>query len=84
MGKAFGLIALLLVAGFLATAWGIFTGATWWPRIGLVSAVAAMALVIPWWNIVSPTSAFGATVVNAVVIVAAIISSTGPQFWQRA
>jgi hypothetical protein len=48
IGKLFGLLALILIVGFLATAWGIFTSAAWWAPVGLVAAAVAMAVVILW------------------------------------
>ena len=84
VGKLFGLLALILIVGFLATAWGIFSSASWWPEVGLVSAVVAMAVVIPWWNVVTPTNALGAFAVNAALIAGAFISGVGPQLWEHA
>jgi hypothetical protein len=83
-GKLFGIVALILIVGFLATAVGIFTSASWWPAVGLVSATAAMLVVVPWWNVVPLTSALGASVVNAALILAAFISGAGQQLLQRA
>src|SRR5918911_562951 len=84
VGKLFGLLAVAVIMGFLATAFGIFTNAGWWPLVGLTTAITAMVVVIPWWNVVTPTNAMGAFLVNAAVIVSALGSGAAQQIVQRA
>lgn len=42
IGKAVGVVALLVLAGFVVSAWGIWQQASWWPVSLLASAVAAV------------------------------------------
>jgi hypothetical protein len=78
LGRATGLLSLAVVAGFLATAWGIYVDASWWtPLAVLTSAVSIAGVVIPWWTTVPPMSAVGAFVVDVAVLVAALVPSIG-------
>lgn len=74
LGKATGLLSLLLMAGFLVTAWGIFTETAWWEPVAIItSLVSLVAVVIPWWTTVMPFNAIGATVVDLLLIGCATI-----------
>jgi hypothetical protein len=76
LGKATGLLSLLLVAGFLVTAWGIFTETLWWEPVGVITSIVSLiAVVIPWWTTVMPFNAVGATVVDLLLIGFATIPS---------
>jgi hypothetical protein len=76
LGKATGLLSLLLVAGFLVTAWGIFTETSWWEPVGVITSIVSLiAVVIPWWTTVMPFNAVGATVVDLLLIGFATIPS---------
>jgi hypothetical protein len=76
-GRAFGVLSLLGVGAFLATAWGILGESSWWPPLGGVTALASFAIVIPWWTIVRPFNAVGATLVNLLLIAAWLVPSFG-------
>lgn len=49
-GRAVGLLALVVLGGFLATAWGIWTQAAWWPQLLIGSAVASTVVLVVMWN----------------------------------
>ena len=49
-GKFVGLLALCVLLGFLATAWGIWTQTGWWAATLLGSAAASMAVLVLIWN----------------------------------
>jgi lipoprotein signal peptidase len=58
-----------VMVGFLAVAWGIFTGASWWTGLAVITSVVSLvAIVIPWWSVVPPFSAIGATAVDLAII----------------
>lgn len=49
-GKAVGILSLAVIAGFSATAWGIWTEASWWPPLLIGSAVASLLVIFGMWN----------------------------------
>jgi hypothetical protein len=49
-GKAIGILSLLVIVGFLAAAWGIFTEASWWPPVLIASVVLSMGVILAMWN----------------------------------
>jgi len=76
IGRATGLLALVVAAGFLAAAWGIFVGSAWWESVALAtSAVSLVAIVIPWWTVVPPLSAIGAAAVDLALIGFVVVPS---------
>jgi hypothetical protein len=56
LGKAIGLVALVVIAGFLVAAWGVWQQAPWWPTVLVVSAVAAFPTAFAVWNPVANVS----------------------------
>ncbi len=74
VGRITGLLAVAVMVGFLAVAWGIFTGAVWWAGLAVTTSVVSLiAIVIPWWSVVPPFSAIGATLVDLAVIGFAVL-----------
>ena len=49
-GKTVGILSLVVIAGFGATAWGIWTEASWWPVLLIGSAVASLLVIFGMWN----------------------------------
>lgn len=49
-GRAIGTLSLFVLAGFVATAWGIWIEASWWPPLLIGSAIASMVVVLSMWN----------------------------------
>lgn len=56
VAKALGILSLLVLVGFVASAWGIWTQASWWPPLLLGSAVASMPVPLSMWNPVRTVS----------------------------
>ncbi len=76
IGKATGILALAVMVGFLAVAWGIFAQTAWWEALGVAtSLISLVAIVIPWWSVVPPMSATGAVVVDLAIIGFAVLPS---------
>jgi hypothetical protein len=74
IGRVAGLVSLAVVVGFLLVALGMFTGASWWPSLAVLTAVISTAVVVvPWWSVVPVMSAIGALAVNALVIAFALV-----------
>ncbi len=57
MGKLVGVLALAVLIGFVATAWGIWTQTSWWPPLLLGSAALSMVVLVLIWNPVLTVSA---------------------------
>ncbi len=49
-GKLIGILSLLVIAGFGATAWGIWIEASWWPPLLITSALTSMVVILTMWN----------------------------------
>lgn len=50
LGKALGLLALLVLIGFVATAWGVWQQTPWWPTTMVGSALASVLVALAIWN----------------------------------
>ena len=49
MWSVTGVLALVVVAGFTAATWGLFTNAGWWEPTALASAALGILVVVPYW-----------------------------------
>jgi hypothetical protein len=49
-GKIVGAVSLLVIAGFAASAWGIWSDASWWPPMVIGSAIASLLVIFGMWN----------------------------------
>jgi membrane protein implicated in regulation of membrane protease activity len=45
-----GLLALLVLVGFVATAWGVWQQTPWWPTTTTGSAIASLVVALAVWN----------------------------------
>ena len=72
VGRAFGILWLIAMAGFFAAAFGLITGQSWWTTIAVIASFASLLTVIPWWNTITPVimSKWSAVLVDIVIIVA--------------
>lgn len=50
VGKLVGIGSVLVLAGFAASAWGIWTETSWWPPLLIASSVASLIVVFGMWN----------------------------------
>jgi len=79
LGKAIGLLSLAVLAGFVASAWGIWHETSWWPVSLIGSVVASTPVAFTIWNPVGVVSLL-ATLAN-VGLVAAIVMPWGQRFF---
>jgi hypothetical protein len=79
LGKALGLVSLAVLAGFVASAWGIWQETSWWPVSLVGSVVASTPVAFAIWNPVGIVSLL-ATVAN-VGLVAATFMPWGQRFF---
>lgn len=56
MGKVVGLLALAVLIGFVASAWGIWQQTDWWPQLIMGSAAVSMLVLVMIWNPVMTVS----------------------------
>ena len=70
VGKAFALLWLLAMLGFLAAAIGLLTRRSWWPALAVASAVISLAVLLPWWNTITPSSRVWVLLADLVIIAA--------------
>jgi hypothetical protein len=68
LGRFVGLLALLVVAGFLVSAWAIWAQVSWWP-CPLVGSIALAIPIALLWNPTGSVSAF-ATLANVGLLAA--------------
>lgn len=49
-GKLLGIASLAVLAGFVATGYGIWTETSWWPPLLFGSAGLSMLVILAMWN----------------------------------
>lgn len=70
VGKAFALLWLLAMLGFVAAAIGLLTRQVWWPALAVASAVISLFVLLPWWNTIAPSSRVWVLLADLVIIAA--------------
>jgi hypothetical protein len=70
VGKAFALLWLLAMLGFMLAAVGLVTRQPWWPALAVAAAVVSLVVLLPWWNTVTPSSRVWILLADLVVIFA--------------
>ena len=71
LGKALGLLALLVLIGFLATAWGVWQQTPWWPTTMMGSVATSLLVAVAVWNPVGIVSV-PATLASIALLLATI------------
>jgi hypothetical protein len=77
-GKSLALLWLIPMVGFLAGAYGLWTGQEWWRPVLAAASVASIAAVLPWWGVMPTFSYLGAIAVDVAVLVG-ILTPWGDQ-----
>ena len=70
VGKAFALLWLLAMLGFVIAAIGLFTRQEWWAALAVASAAISLVVLLPWWNTVTPNSRVWVLLADLVIIAA--------------
>ena len=70
IGKAFALLWLIAMIGFIAAALGLVSGQPWWATTAVAASVISLVVIIPWWNTIDATTRTWALLADVVVIVA--------------
>ncbi len=68
VGQISALIWLAAMALFLLAAAGIVRSAGWWPKMALIAAVLSLAVLVLWWNTITPDSRMWALLVDIAII----------------
>ena len=70
VGKAFALLWLLAMLGFMVAAVGLILRKEWWPSLAVAAAVVSLVVLLPWWNTITPSSRVWVLLADVVVIAA--------------
>ncbi len=70
IGKAFALLWLLAMLGFMVAAVGLMTRQEWWPALAVAAAVVSLVVLLPWWNVITQSSRVWVLLADVVVILA--------------
>ena len=68
VGKLFGLVWLVALAGFVAAGYALYRDESWWGTVAVAASILSLAVILPWWNTVTPGSRFGAVLVDMIAI----------------
>ncbi len=69
VGRAFGLLWLAALAGFIGAALGLLYRQQWWEVLAVASSVISIIAIVPWWSTVTPSPRFWALLVDVVVLI---------------
>jgi hypothetical protein len=78
LGKGIGLVAVVALAGFLASGWGVWQGAAWWPVVLIGSSLISLPVAAAVWNPVGIVSV--PALLASVVLIAATLRPWGERF----
>jgi hypothetical protein len=70
VGKAFALLWLLAMLGFMAAAVGLITRQEWWPALAVAAAVVSLVVLLAWWSVIPSSSRVWVLLADLVVIAA--------------
>ena len=68
VGRAFALLLLVAMLGFLGSAVGLVTNQAWWIPMAAGAAVLSLVAIVPWMQSWPPGSFAGAVLVDLLVI----------------
>lgn len=71
VGKAWALLWMVALLGFLGAGLGLLFGLAWWPALAAAAAMISLVAIVPWVRVVPPGAWAG--VVLDVLILAALV-----------
>ncbi len=71
IGKLFGLVWLAVMACFLISAYGLFTGQVYWLNFAVAASIGSLIVILPWARTVPAGALYGGTLANIAILVAA-------------
>jgi hypothetical protein len=81
IGRVWGVIWLVALAGWVSVGISVLSGATGWRTQAMSSAVVSLAAILPWWRSV-PGGAKAGVLVDIVVLVG-LLTPWGQDFVDR-
>jgi hypothetical protein len=81
VGRIFGLIWLLALAGLAAAGIGLIFQQSWWQTVAVVSSIVSLVAILPWLNLMPLFSAIGAVLVDLAVLLV-LLTPLGEQVEQ--
>ncbi len=72
IGRAFGILWLIAMIGFIGTAIGVLFRQDWWIQLAIGASATSLVVIVPWWNTVPPGAKVGA-VFDLVVVVGLLL-----------
>jgi hypothetical protein len=69
VGRAFGLVWLVLVPVFIIAGIGILLGDTWWRETAIAGSVLSAVVMLPWWRAMIGGAKAGLLLDFAIIIV---------------
>jgi hypothetical protein len=69
VGRAFGLLWLVAMIGFVGAGLGLIFNNEWWKPLTIASSVISLIVIVPWWNTVATGAQLGASLVDIIAIV---------------
>jgi hypothetical protein len=73
VGRAFGILWLIAMLGFVGAALGLVGGHSGWRDLAIIAAVVSLVVIIPWWNTVTPGARFGAVLTDILILAALLL-----------
>ena len=70
IGRIFGLLWLVALVGFVGAGIGLLLQRDWWSTLAIASSVISIAVIVPWWNTVTPSARLWPLLVDVLVLVA--------------
>ena len=68
IGRAFGLLWLGALVGFIAAGIGVLLRHEWWSAPAFWSSVISIVAIVPWWNTITPSARVWPVLVDVVVL----------------
>ena len=56
IGRAFGLIWLVALVGFIGAGLGLLLRQEWWSALATAGSVISIVAIVPWWNTATPSA----------------------------
>jgi len=66
--RALGMFWIVATVGFIAAAWGFWSGLFWWRSLAWIMVVLSIVLFVLWWNAFTVNLPIQANIGNIIVI----------------
>ena len=66
--RALGMLWLVVMVGFVAAAWGFWSGLAWWRPLSWIMLVLSIGVLVLWWNAFTANIPIQANIGNIVIL----------------